>query len=967
MQRSFPTFLLALSLPLLLAPAAMAVEAPWCSLHGLVPDRSQAQSGILPPSPNHPERQWQVIETAHFLVHFYQGHEKLAREVVEVAEASYTQVTNDLGARPKAKVPIILTADSFWNGYAEPLKTRIVLDPLLSKMSQMGLRRFLTHEFTHIITFEAFSAGMPISKVSTAAGVPSWFMEGIAQYEAEYWYPSLDRMLRLHTIERTLLTPGQRNAFHLLGSQAGSAGYNEGFAICKYLFETYGHDKLPRLLAAIKAGKTGFAGAIETVFGKSLTVLEAEWRQHIEERYRKQVAERHEEVAESKPLVSYKKEVANTQPRLSPDGEMLAVMSSRGRSGYVNLRGFLLGRLPLFVGPADGKNAVAVAERVVSYSWSPDSKRLAVTYIGEDRHGNATTKVAIVPIEREKWGTAEARVKAGKVERFDDLDHVGSAAWSPDGQQLALTRETDERSNVVLLDLATKRIARSLTDTQDDRQYGQLAWSPDGQSLVVGTYYPGQGSKLSLLAVADGQERSLTGGNVMVADTHPSWSPDGQAVYFTSDREGFTDLYRLQVADAKVERLTGTYTGVEDPAVTPDGKSILYTRHYNQGTEIRQLPIAPLPARAAAVPQGPPPAKPRPASIQPGDLNVKPYRSTLSPDLVLPLTGRDEKGDQIGIGATFNDILEKHAFSAQVYYGLASNRFSYLVSYDNTMFDPLLRAVAFDVPSLAVSLDGQTPYLQRSQGGALLVGRPIFGNQMVTLGLWGTYQRNVSDLPDSVNPATIVQGFNPHLTLGWGYGAVSGGADADMHPLSGQRLEAGFDVGLPFLGGAFNYSLLSVEGAKYFQIGETDHVLALRGAAGVSFGQASPFLLGGNPITLAVGVQGLTPLRGYSLGGIVGNRLASLTAEYRMPLIKDIDWTFGAIYLDRVYGVAYADVGNAWFDGQPWVPKLGVGGEVRARLGIGGRAPLGVSIGIGKGLIQGPDSPMVYWYLGNTF
>ena len=133
MRRTLLKLLLGLSLPLAAAPAGWAA--------------------ILPPSPNHPERQWQVLETSHFFVHFYQGHEKLAQEVAETAEASFSQVTNDLGARPKAKVPVILTADSFWNGYAEPLKDRIVLDPLLAKTSMMGLRRFFTHEFTHIITF----------------------------------------------------------------------------------------------------------------------------------------------------------------------------------------------------------------------------------------------------------------------------------------------------------------------------------------------------------------------------------------------------------------------------------------------------------------------------------------------------------------------------------------------------------------------------------------------------------------------------------------------------------------------------------------------------------------------------------------------------------------------------------------------------------------------------------------------
>ncbi|MBC7544157.1 MAG: PD40 domain-containing protein [Candidatus Sericytochromatia bacterium] len=924
-------------------------------------------AGGVAASPNHPERRWQVLETPHFLIHYYQGHERLANEVVRLAEASYSQVTSDLGARPKDKVPVILTDDSFWNGYAEPLKDRIVLDPLLAHTSSMGMRRFFTHEFTHIITFEAFNAGIPISKVYAAAGVPSWFMEGIAQYEAEYWYPSLDRMLRLHTLEHTILTPSQRQAFHMLGSQAGAAGYNEGFAICRYLFETYGHDKLARLLSALRGGGGSFAGACETVFGKSLPVLEAEWRQAMEERYRQQTAGRAADVPKSTVVVPYKAEEAQFRPQLSPDGALLAYLSSRGRSGYVNLRGFLMGRLPLFVTPNGKDKPIRIADRVMAHAWSSDGAAIATVAWDDDAIGNPVTRLTITPIGRKDWGTPKQSLNTGKPVEFPRLDNVNDPAWSPDGKTIALVQTKAEHSDVILLDVATQKVVKTLTVSNDDRQYGELAWSPDGKWLAASTFYPGTGSKLMLISPTDGTTKSLTGGNVMVMDTRACWAKDSQSLIFTSDREGFTDLYRLQLGTDTVQRLSNTYTGAEEPALAPDGQSVLYVRHYNEGSEIRQVPLADIPVRVAMIPAGPGPAKLPPPAVRPGDVAVRTYSLGLSPDLVIPLTGRDEKGDQIGIGATFNDVLEKHALSAQLFYGLASNRFSYLVSYDNRMFDPLLRAVAFDSPTLAVSLDGKVPYLQRSQGGAILAARPLWDRQSLTVGLWGSYQRLVSELPDSIDRALILEGFNPHFSVGWQYNGVGGGTGADIHPSAGQSLEAPIDIGMPFLGGKFNYQLLSVEGASYFKMGQTDHVLALRAAGGLSLGQASPFLLGGGPITLAVGVQGLTPLRGYPIGSIIGNRLVEATAEYRIPILKELDLTLGAIYLDRVYGVLYTDVGNAWFDGQPWIPKVGVGGELRARMGMGGRGPFGISFGIGQGLINGPGTPQFYWYLGNVF
>jgi hypothetical protein len=926
-----------------------------------------AVAGGLVPSPNHPERHWQVLETPHFLIHFYQGHDKLAHEVVRIAEASYTQVTSDLGARPHGKVPVILTDDSFWNGYAEPLKDRIVLDPLLARTSSMGMRRFFTHEFTHIITFEAFNTGIPISKVYTATGVPSWFMEGIAQYEAEYWYPSLDRMLRLHTLDHSLLSPSQRLAFHMLGAQAGSAGYNEGFSISKYLFETYGHDKLARLLGALRAANASFATACETVFGKPLPQLEAEWRQHLEERYRKQVADRAADIPKSQAVVPFKAEEAHLRPALTADGGLMAYLSSKGRPGYVNLRGFLLGRLPLLVTPVGRDKPIRVGDRVMAHAWSPDGKQIAWTAFGEDPTGNPVTRLTITPIERKDWGTDKQKLETGTAIEFPKLDNVNDPAWSPDGKTLALVQTVDEHTDVVLLDVATRTITKRLIETGDDRQFGELAWSPDGKSLVGTSWYPGVGSKLVTISLADGTVAPLTGGNVMVMDTRPAWMPDGRHVLFTSDREGYTDLYRLHVADGTVIRLSNTYTGAEEPALTPDGGKVLYVRHHSTGTEIRQVALADAQPKVAVIPPAPGPSKPILPAMQPGQVTNRTYSLGIAPDLIIPLTGRDEKGDQIGLGATFNDVLEKHSLTAQVFYGLASNRFSYLISYDNAMFDPILRAVAFDTPTLAVSLDGKTPYLQRSQGGAILAVRPLFAGQTVAVGLWGAYQRLVSDLPEATDRTGILEGFNPHLSLAWALNGTSGGTDADMHPTGGGTLEAQVDVGMPLLGGRFNYQTVSVEGTSYFKMGQTDHVVALRAAGGMGLGQSSPFLLGGGPITLAVGVQGLTPLRGYPIGSIIGNRLVQATAEYRFPLLTNLDWSFGSVYLDRIYGVGYVDAGNAWFDGQPWIPKVGVGGEVRARLGMGGRGPFGVSIGLGQGLIQGPGLPQLYWYLGNAF
>src|SRR5690349_24864227 len=43
---------------------------------------------------------------------------------------------------------------------------------------------------------------------------------------------------------------------------------------------------------------------------------------------------------------------------------------------------------------------------------------------------------------------------------------------------------------------------------------------------------------------------------------NPQYAPDGRQLYFVSDREGFSDIYRLDLASNQVFQVTRTSTGV---------------------------------------------------------------------------------------------------------------------------------------------------------------------------------------------------------------------------------------------------------------------------------------------------------------------------------------------------------------------------------------------------------------------
>ena len=168
--------------------------------------------------------------------------------------------------------------------------------------------------------------------------------------------------------------------------------------------------------------------------------------------------------------------------------------------------------------------------------------------------------------------------------------------------------------------------------------------------------------------------------------------------------------------------------------------------------------------------------------------------------------------------------------------------------------------------------------------------------------------------------------------------------------------------------------------------GFASHVLALRASAGAARGpgaDAGHFEVGGasgdtdhvTGLSLISGSPLFFPVRGYDPSSRYGSRAWSASAEYRFPLLS-VHRGLGAwpLYMDRVTGAFFADVGNAW---GPDVGPHGflnarrdaiasVGAEMTADLLAGWIVPVRVRVGGAYPLVAGSGT-QVYVRLGLSF
>ncbi len=940
---------------------------------------------------NHGELNWRTIETEHFLIHFHDGAERTARVIGTIAEDIYGPVTTLYQHEPDHKISFVIKDyDDYSNGAAYFYDNKIeIWAPALDfdlRGTHHWLRNVITHEFTHIIQIQSQMKfgrrfpgvylqwlnyeeerrqdvlyGYPNTVVSypfSGFVLPSWFAEGVAQYNRpelsyDFWDSHRDMILRSYVLDSNMLSWSEMSVFGKT-SLGNESSYNAGFALTKYLSNTYGQDVIPAIAKNLSGlGIVTIDQAIEKTVGKSGETVYAEWKEFVTNDYQRRVAPILPHRVEGEEIAS--EGFGNFSPVFSPDNRKIAYTSNKQADYF--------GQSSLYVYDRATKEEKMIISGVrSSLSWSKDGSKI---YYSKITHDN--------PNGSELSDLYSVDVASGEETRLTHGLRAMNPSLSFDGKRLCFVVSKDGTGNIMISDtLGNER--QQITNNTDGEQVYLPKWSPYGSSIVFG-YSVGDGQDIAAVDIRSGNQWFIV--NTEADERNPYYAPDGLHIYFSSDVTGIHNIYRYVIAQQTSLQVTNVLGGAFMPNVNNKGE-MTFAAYTSSGYKIRYMEKSVPGDFADKRYLDPGSVRRPPLSIDDPSLprnqfdfqrlraydhrtgwtgESRPYKNVYSSVSIIPFLRIDNyntkssgidflkpglyflSSDMVGKfsmfgGAAINHLFERDLFVIFEYrdrlplfhqagwyptlslevYSVSRKRtnetLTIVEQFEETTADVTYSLFEFDLflkQHLFGPFDKLTLGFTYSQYSSALSSFLVKSSSLLVPASSETYftGKNFS-LQYEVNgvlPARTME-INP-VGRRFSFRLDNEFAEFVSEDSTGASEFEATETGIKLKLLPYTIHRAEIRHTEHFALPWLTHTLSFTLRAGTIFGPELPdffdFYAGG-----------LVGMKGYPFYSISGNEIAALNVAYRFPLWDEIGFRLFQIHFHRLYGELHADIGNAW-------------------------------------------------------
>jgi dipeptidyl aminopeptidase/acylaminoacyl peptidase len=285
-------------------------------------------------------------------------------------------------------------------------------------------------------------------------------------------------------------------------------------------------------------------------------------------------------------------------PRWSPDGQILAFISSRpGADGSATESRPQVWLLSMSGGEA--RRVTNLKNGANSFQWSRDGARLAcVSRTGpsdnrpDSKDRSDVRHYSHISYKFNDTGWFDDKrshiwivdVKTGTAKQLTSGDDWNDSdpQWSPDGTRISFVsnrtgKEYDENRNSDVWVIRSE--GGQITKISDHEEADNSPrWSPDGKTIAfVGRVREEEHPKIWLAPSAGGSSSVLAARSLDLIPSDLDWADDGKALYFQTGAKGETHLFRVDLASKELRAVTSGARAVRGVDINDKNRKMVYT------------------------------------------------------------------------------------------------------------------------------------------------------------------------------------------------------------------------------------------------------------------------------------------------------------------------------------------------------------------------------------------------------